>query len=258
MNRSNMKKSIFLSGFFFLMINLIGIGQELPAKPSPFRLYNNLSKEMPGFISSMEANQLERRLRAFDDSTGNQIVVIIVDDFLGYEDWEYATEIGQKWGVGQEDKDNGIVFLIKPTGGQGERKTFISIGQGLEGAIPDALTGQIVDYEAIPYFKEGRFYDGINQAVTVLMDLANGEYGAEEYAQNAGGGNGGLWFAGIFLIFWLIAYFYARKNGHTGGRGGSGGTFYGGGFSSYSGGSSSSGGSFGGGSFGGGGAGGSW
>ena len=258
MNRSNMKKSIFLSGFFFLMINLIGIGQELPAKPSPFRLYNNLSKEMPGFISSMEANQLERRLRAFDDSTGNQIVVIIVDDFLGYEDWEYATEIGQKWGVGQEDKDNGIVFLIKPTGGQGERKTFISIGQGLEGAIPDALTGQIVDYEAIPYFKEGRFYDGINQAVTVLMDLANGEYGAEEYAQNAGGGNGGLWFAGIFLIFWLIAYYYARKNGHTGGRGGSGGTFYGGGFSSYSGGSSSSGGSFGGGSFGGGGAGGSW
>lgn len=257
MNRNNMKKSIFLSGLFFLMINLIGLGQELPSKPSPFRLYNNLSEQMPGFISSTEANQLERRLRAFDDSTGNQIVVIIVDELLGYEDWEYATEIGQKWGVGQADKDNGIVFLIKPTGGQGERKTFISIGQGLEGAIPDALTGQIIDYEAIPYFKEGRFYDGINQAVTVLIDLANGEYGAEEYTENAGGGDGGLWFAGIFLIFWLIAYFYARKNGHTGGRGG-GGTFYGGGFSSSSGGGFSSGGSFGGGSFGGGGAGGSW
>ena len=94
--------------------------------------------------------------------------------------------------------------------------------------------------------------------VTVLMDLSNGEYGAEEYAENAGGGNGGLWFAGIFVIFWLFAVLYARKNGHTGGTGGSGGTFYGGGFSSYGGGSSSSGGSFGGGSFGGGGAGGSW
>ena len=258
MNRNNMKKSIFLSGFFLLMINLTGLGQELPDKPSPFRLYNNLSQAMPEFISSTEANQLERRLQAFDDSTGNQIAVIIIDDFLGYADWEYATEIGQKWGVGQEDKDNGIVFLIKPTGGQGQRKTFISIGQGLEGAIPDALTGQIVDYEAIPYFKEGRFYDGINQAVTVLMDLANGEYGAEEYAENAGGGNGGLWFAGIFVIFWLFTVLYARKKGYTGGRGGSGGTFYGGGFSSYGGGSSSSGGSFGGGSFGGGGAGGSW
>ena len=148
-----MKKSIFLSGLFFLMINLIGFGQELPDKPSPFRLYNNLSQAMPEFISSVEAEQLERLLKAFDDSTGNQIAVIIIDDLLGYEDWEYATEIGQKWGVGQEDKDNGIVFLIKPTGGQGERKTFISIGQGLEGVIPDALTGQIVNYEAIPYFK---------------------------------------------------------------------------------------------------------
>ena len=109
----------------------------------------------------------------------------------------------------------------------------------------------------ISSFKEGDFSGGVNNGVTVLMKLASGEYNAEEYAENAGGGDGGLWFAGIFLIFWLIAYFYARKNGHTGGRGG-GGTFYGGGFSSSSGGGFSSGGSFGGGSFGGGGAGGSW
>ena len=257
MNQNNMTKSIFLSGLFFLMINFFGLGQELPAAPSPFKLYNNLSKQMPEFISNTNAKQLEQTLRAFDDSTGNQIVVLIVDDLLGYDDWEYATEIGHKWGVGQEDKDNGIVFLIKPTGGQGERKTFISIGQGLEGAIPDGITGQVIDYEVIPYFKEGEFYAGINQAVSVLMELASGEYTAEEYAENAGGGNFGLWFAGIFVIFWIFAVLYARKKGHTGGRGG-GGTFYGGGFSSSSGGGFSSGGSFGGGSFGGGGAGGSW
>ena len=83
MNQSNMKKSIFLSGLFFLMFNLVGFAQELPAKPSPFRLYNNLSQAMPEFISSVEAKQLERRLQAFDDSTGNQIVVIIIDDLLG-------------------------------------------------------------------------------------------------------------------------------------------------------------------------------
>ena len=248
-----MKKSVFISGLFFILISAIGYAQELPAAPSPFRLYNNLSKEMPTFLNASEADLLEQRLRSFNDSTGNQIVVLIIDDLLGYEDWEYATEIGQKWGVGQKDKDNGIVFLIKPTGGQGERKTFISVGEGLEGAIPDALTGQIINYEVIPYFKEGEFSAGVNKGVTVLIDLANGEYSADEYAENAGGGGFGLWLVGLFLIFWLVAFFLGRKNG-----GGMGGTFYGGGFSSSSGGGFSSGGSFGGGGFGGGGAGGSW
>ena len=252
-----MKKSIFLSGLFFLLISLIGFTQEFPSSPSPFKLYNNISKEMPDFLNTMEADQLEQRLRSFDDSTGNQIVVLVIDDLLGYSPEEYATGIGESWGVGTEGNDNGVVFLIKPTGGQGERETFISIGEGLEGAIPDAVTWTIINSEVIPSFKEGDFSGGVNNGVTVLMKLASGEYNAEEYAENAGGGDGGLWFAGIFLIFWLIAYFYARKNGHTGGRGG-GGTFYGGGFSSSSGGGFSSGGSFGGGSFGGGGAGGSW
>ena len=95
----------------------------------------------------LNPQKIEQRLRSFEDSTGNQIVVVVTDDLLGYEDWEYATELGQKWGVGQEDKDNGIVFLIKPSGGKGERKTFIAIGEGLEGVIPDALTGTIVNHD---------------------------------------------------------------------------------------------------------------
>lgn len=249
-----MKKSIFLSGLFFLLVNLIGFTQGLPSAPSPFKLYNNISKEMPSFLNTLEADQLEQRLRAFDDSTGNQIVILVIDDLLGYSPEEYATGIGESWGVGTEGNDNGIVFLIKPTGGQGERETFISIGEGLEGAIPDALTWTIINKDVIPSFKDGDFSGGVNNGLTVLMDLANGEYSAEEYAENAGDGTFGLWLAGLFLIFWLVAFFLSRKNG---GRGG-GGTFYGGGFSSSSGGGFSSGGSFGGGSFGGGGAGGSW
>lgn len=209
---------------------------------------------MPSFLNTLEADQLEQRLRAFDDSTGNQIVILVIDDLLGYSPEEYATGIGESWGVGTEGNDNGIVFLIKPTGGQGERETFISIGEGLEGAIPDALTWTIINKDVIPSFKDGDFSGGVNNGLTVLMDLANGEYSAEEYAENAGDGTFGLWLAGLFLIFWLVAFFLSRKNG---GRGG-GGTFYGGGFSSSSGGGFSSGGSFGGGSFGGGGAGGSW
>ena len=249
-----MKKSIFLSGLFSILFGLLAYTQgDLPNAPSPFRLYNNLSKELPDFLSNAEASQIEQKLRTFNDSTGNQIVIVVVDDLLGYEAWEYATELGQKWGVGQEKKDNGIVFLIKPTGGKGQKKTHIAVGQGLEGAIPDGLAGTIIDHEVLPNFKAGNYYQGVNDALNVLIDLANGEYGAEEYTERV---NSFSWTDILMLLIFLpiiiLSSIFGRRNGGRGGR-----TFYGGGYSS-GGGSSFGGGSFGGGGFGGGGAGGSW
>jgi len=173
---------------------------------------------------------------------------------MGYDPEQYATGIGESWGVGQEEKDNGVVFLIKPTGGEGERKTFIAIGEGLEGAIPDATTWTIINNDVIPRFQEGDFYNGVNNGVGVLIDLANGEYSAEEYETKA---NEMSWVDILLLVIiipiFILVFIFGRKN--NGGHGGR--TFYGGGFSS-GGGSSFGGGSFGGGSFGGGGAGGSW
>ena len=255
MNLNKMKKAVLLSGLFVITVLLNSFGQsKLPAVPVPFKLYNNLSKEMPDFLSTQEAQKLEQRLRNFEDSTGNQIVVVVTDDLLGYQDWEYATEIGQKWGVGQKEKDNGIVFLIKPTGDEGKRKTFIAIGEGLEGAIPDGLTGTIINHDVIPSFQEGEYYNGVNNGVGVLIALANGEYSAEAYEKKA---NEMSWvdilLTVIFIPIFILVFIFGRRN--NGGRGGR--TFYGGGFSS-GGGSSFGGGSFGGGSFGGGGAGGSW
>jgi len=246
-NQNNMKKSIFLSGLFSILFGLLAYTQgDLPNAPSPFRLYNNLSKELPGFLSNAEASQIEQKLRAFNDSTGNQIVIIIVDDLLGYEAWDYATRIGENWKVGQEKKDNGIVFLIKPTGGKGQKKTHIAIGKGLEGAIPDAIAIDIVNHEVLPNFKTGDYYQGVNNAIVVLMDLANGEYGADEYTErvNSWSWSDILLFI-IFLPIIILSSIFGRRNGGRGGR------TYGGGFGV-------GGGGFGGGSFGGGGAGGSW
>ena len=250
-----MKKTFLIIGLFVLTIIFTFFGQsKLPSAPVPFKLYNNISKEMPGFLSSQQAQKIEERLRSFEDSTGNQIVVLVIDDLMGYDPEQYATGIGESWGVGQEEKDNGVVFLIKPTGGEGERKTFIAIGEGLEGAIPDATTWTIINNDVIPRFQEGDFYNGVNNGVGVLIDLANGEYSAEEYETKAKEMSWvDILLLVIFIPIFILVFIFGRKN--NGGRGGR--TFYGGGFSS-GGGSSFGGGSFGGGSFGGGGAGGSW
>ncbi len=248
-------KTVILSVVFSLAIVFGYTQSDIPAKPNPVKFYNNLSKAFPNFLSPSEAQSIEYKLKAFSDSTSNQIVVVVIDTLNGLEPWAFATELGEKWSPGQEKEDNGIIVLIKPTGGAGQRKTFIATGRGLEAVIPDFTCLEIVNNELLPNFKNGNFYLGIDAATDVLMSLAVKEFNFSQYTTNNSSNSEGelpLWaFFLFFTVFILIAVF-GKKNG------GGGGTYYSsGGFSSSSS-SFSSGSSFGGGSFGGGGAGGSW
>jgi uncharacterized protein len=191
--------------------------------------------------------------------------------------------LGESWGVGQADKDNGIVFLIKPKQASSKGEAFIAVGRGLHGTIPDAISYTIVENEFIPLAKQKKYFEGIAKSVQILSDLSRGKYPASEYSpekkKNKGGILGALVFfiviAGVFFLFkvkstrqyartnnlgfwaaWaLLASMNTRHSGYYNSfRGGSGG------FGGYGGGSSGGGGygGFGGGGFGGGGAGGSW
>jgi len=241
----------------------------IPERPNPPKLVNNLSKEMPDFLSQQETALLEHKLEAFANATSNQIIIVIVDDYGGNENFDFASRLGDKWGIGQSKMDNGIVILVKPTGGKGQRDLFIAPGKGLEGVIPDLTTVEIRENEMNPYLKKGENYTALDKGTDVLMALAKGEYNSDAYGQKHSKGKRfpkGLIIPIIFLILFIII----RSSKGGGGRGGmsmgSGfflgsmmGRGFGGGGSSFGGGGSSGGfGGFGGGSFGGGGSGGSW
>jgi uncharacterized protein len=248
-----------LSGFVFSQSD-----KYIPEKPEPPRLVNNLSVQMPDFLSKGEEKALEDKLEKFANETSNHIVIVIVDSMAGLEAYDFATRLGQKWGVGQEKLDNGIIILIKPTGGEGQRDYFIATGYGLEGAIPDLTCRQIEEKELVPNLKNGDYYKALDQTTDVLMSLAKGEYNSDAYGKkvkgNSIGGNG----IKALLIIIIIIFVLVRMFG-GGGRGGmtmgGGGIFFGGGgFGGGFGGGGSSGGfgGFGGGGFGGGGSGGKW
>ena len=237
-----------------------------PARPSPARFVNNFSSEFPDFLSADEERTLENKLDQFNKETSNQIVIVIVDDLCDYEPNQFSTMIGEKWGIGQGKFDNGVVVMIKPTGGSGQRKTYIAVGYGLEGAIPDITSKRIVENEIIPLFKEGNYFTALDGATTILISLAKNEFSYKEYQKNT---DESFWTKGTFVfifiliyILYIILYNVFKKNKKGQVISGSGTTFYSGGWSSFGGvGDSFSGGggsSFGGGSFGGGGAGGSW
>jgi uncharacterized protein len=255
-----------------LFFSLPSWAQEVPPRPVPPRLVNDLA----GVLSPQQAAYLERKLVAFDDSTSTQIAVVIVRSLGNYTKEEFADILGEQWGVGRKAKDNGILVLLKPKNGNERGEVRISVGYGLEGAVPDALTKRIVENEMIPHFKQNDYFSGLDQGTSVLMELAKGEYTAEQYQKGNKGGSLGLIFPFIvMIILYLVFRNRSRRHYHTGstdpsvwstiwmasmlggGRSsGSWGDFRSGG-GSFGGGGGGFGG-FGGGSFGGGGAGGSW
>ncbi|MCC6181204.1 MAG: TPM domain-containing protein [Bacteroidia bacterium] len=242
---------------------------QIPDRPKPPRLVNNLSKQFPQFLSAQEQETLERELQNFSNETSNQICIVIVDDLGNMDDATYATKILNEWGVGQADKNNGVVILIKPTGNEGERRLFIAVGYGLEGAITDIQTMHIREKEIFPFFREGNYSAGLRAGCQALMMAAKGEYNVKDnrtvssllvFIQN----HPLLFIAFLLIVLYILAKISGGSGSGGGGyRRGGGYTYWGGGSSfgsyggSYSGGSSSWGG-FGGGRGGGGGSGGSW
>lgn len=252
---------IFLLIAFFASAQ---IEKAIPEAPNPPRLVVDLT----GTITADQQQALERKLVAYDDSTSNQIVVVIIATTGDYDISEFSFALGRKWGVGNKEKNNGVVLLIA----KNDRKVFIAPGYGLEGAIPDITAKQIVENIIVPNFKGNDFYRGIDEGTDALIKAAEGEFVAEEgYAER---GDNKRPFPAIGIIILIIVLMIIMKSG-GGGRGGSfmsrrgfkninrPSIFWfptgGGGGGGFGGGGGGGGfGGFGGGSFGGGGAGGSW
>jgi uncharacterized protein len=261
-------KRLFLSlmAVFFFISARAQSDDCYPPRP------NGLVVDAVGILQADEIAALETKLRTLNNETSNQVVVVIIDELCAGDAAMTAYEIGARWKVGQKEFDNGVVILVKPTGGPGERHTFIATGYGLEGAIPDATAKLIVDNEMIPQFKDGNYYAGLDAAITVISELATGEYNSAEYANRDKGNPAAAIIPFLFvMLIWGLLFFrrtrnYSRSNnlgfwaalalmnaasnkhrGHFGNFSSGSGGFGGGGF-----------GGFGGGGFGGGGAGGSW
>ena len=100
---------------------------QVPARPVPPRLVN----DMASILSPEQNNALERKLVDFADSTSNQITVVIVPELYGMDKASLAYEIGEKWGVGHEKYNNGIVILVKPKTETERGEAFIATGYGL-------------------------------------------------------------------------------------------------------------------------------
>jgi uncharacterized protein len=253
-----------LTILFFLQALLFAnnaLAQNIIAKPNPATLVTDVA----GVLSPEQKQALENKLVAIDDSSSNQIAVVIIPSLDGYPKEEYANKLLREWGIGSK-KNNGVLLLISIN----DRQIWIEVGYGLEGAIPDITALNIIDNDIKPAFKAGNYYEGIDQATDNIAKAAVGEYKVAKAKKSKSKSRG----SGGFLIILIIIFLVLRN-----GRGGGGSNIGGGGFSDVAtgmllgsllggggrhgggggfGGGGGGFGGFGGGSSGGGGAGGSW
>jgi len=246
------RKIFFIFCFVLVAQSLSAqIQKALPGRPVPPRLVNDLAE----VLQPAEETQLEQKLLAYNDSTSTQIAVVTVRTVVPYAIGDFANELGRAWGVGMQDKDNGIVILVAVD----DREVFISTGYGVEGYLTDIATGRIIQNTMLPAFREGNYYAGIDGASDEILKYMTGAYEGTPYGSSGEAPN----IVVIIIIVLIILVILSRIN-----RKGGGTTFTrrgpthwgGGGFGGFGGGGFGGGGfgGFGGGSFGGGGAGGRW
>lgn len=241
------------------------------ASMPPFPELTGPVMDQAGIIPADVRADLEQKLRAYDESSGNQLVVVTVPTLDGYpiEYWGY--QLGRHWGIGQKGSNTGALLIVDV----GEHKLRIEAGYGLEGTLTDALSDDIIRNTIVPKFRQNDYGGGIRDGVDAILKVLGGQ--ADEVRHQQRKDSLSTIFLIIFIVFILLrvlgGVFWSRPGsrlfwlwlllGSGRRRGGwGGGGFGGGGFGSggFGGGGLGGGGGFsgGGGSFGGGGASGSW
>jgi len=256
MTRRSENGILLLAALAFVLASNAQAAEVIPPKPD--RYFNDYA----GVVSKEAASRFNQQLAQFERETSDQIVVAVFPKMQSDSDVaDYTQRVAQTWGVGQKESRNGVVLFVFIQ----DRKMFIQVGYGLEGALPDATAFDITERHIKPLFRTGNYEAGLATGIDLICKAIRGEYrgsGKTVAEQNRGGGFSGVLPFIIFVIVLILISRVMRKAGGYGYSSRGGGPIFipgGGGWSSGGGGGGGFGGfSGGGGSFGGGGAGSSW
>ena len=151
-----MKKFLFV----FLFVLFL---PAITALPQPEGFVNDFAD----MLSPEEENSLEALIGALEKETTAEIAIVIIPSLEGSSREEYAVELFEQWGIGKEETDNGLLILVALK----EQKWKIEVGYGLEGVITDARAGRVARNYIVPNFREGNYFQGLQQATVQFAGL---------------------------------------------------------------------------------------
>lgn len=121
--------------------------------------------DMAGAMSTPARARADSLLQSIWRQTSAEPVVVIVPSLDGEDIDDFATRLFTDWGIGKDDRDNGVLMLISI----GDRKATIRTGYGAEGVLPDVVCGRIIRNEMRPRFREGDYDGGILASLQTMQ-----------------------------------------------------------------------------------------
>ena len=118
-------------------------------------------------LSSLQKTQIMQNLSGLT----SQVVVASVRSMNGMEIEEYANRLFNHWGIGDKDKNDGILILIAPN----QRQLRIEVGYGMEHILTDALASQIVNQNMLPHAKQGHYGAALVDASLMVRTVLDGK-----------------------------------------------------------------------------------
>ena len=188
---------------------LASLAVNVEAVPNPRKVNSGWVTDMANILSQSTESEINQLVSELEAENGTEIAVVTVPDTKpSATSKEFATTLFNRWGIGKQGKDNGVLLLIS----KGERRVEIETGYGVEAILPDAKVGNIIRQEITPHFKQANFDSGTLAGTKALVetlsnDLVSANVIAEQPAKNSGvpwlyGLGGGLALAagtGVYL-----------------------------------------------------------
>jgi len=193
-----------LFGILFFNLSHTVFALEIPARP------DGHVTDKANLLSPQSKEKLEKFLDDFERKTSNQIVVVTFPSLEGESLEDFSIRLAERWRIGQKSRDNGVIFLIF----KDDHKMRIEVGYGLEGVLPDALAGQIIQQVAAPYFRRGEYENGIFSAVDAICRATQGEFkgSGESFGANR---EGDSTFKFILIFIFIISIIdFIRYSGY--------------------------------------------
>lgn len=167
-----------------------------PAQAAPeFPALTGRVVDNAGLLPESDERALDTLLAQHERETSNQVVVVTVEDLQGYVIEDFGYRLGREWGIGQAERDNGALLIVAPK----VRKVRIEVGYGLEGALTDAVSHNIIQTVMLPRFRQNDYAGGIRAGVDAMLAAIAGTY--EPLPEERGGerDRGGNFFSLVIL-----------------------------------------------------------
>lgn len=211
---SIVRRLLLLALFFAALVGFLPAmahALDVPPVPTDVPIVDQTST-----LSEEQRQQLGAMIAAERQHSGNQIGVLMISSLQGQVLEDYSLQVARTWGIGEKSRDSGVLLLIV----KNDRKIRIEVGYGLEGALTDIRSGQIIRQRMAPLFQQGKYFEGIQSGLTGIIDAIHNE--TDPQLQNPPKQTAHFpWeavFAGLFIVpTWLASILGRSKSWWAGG-----------------------------------------